>query len=149
MVATVEIRTGTRARSPRVGRILRETIFEEIITYRTLSCSKAKPYWKPYWDFPLKQGQKKDVKCIYQEGMSILELCSPLASTGNPNWVSNKVFSFRAALSPIGEYLFKFRAPPRRVDAAPSLQVLKKYSAIGPLAALKLNLIGNLIGIFH
>ena len=57
---------------------------EEVLDYRTFGCSKAKPFWKPYWDFPLKQGQKRNVKCIYQEGMSILELCSPLASTGNP-----------------------------------------------------------------
>ena len=56
---------------------------EEVLTYRTLSCSKAKPYRKPYWDFPWKQGQKKDAKCIYQEGMSILEFFSPLVSTGN------------------------------------------------------------------
>ena len=52
-------------------------VVEEVLDYRTLSCSKAKPYWKPYWDFPLKQGQKKDVKCIYQEGMSILDFLFP------------------------------------------------------------------------
>ena len=32
---------------------------EEILTYRTLSCSKAKPYWKPYWDFPDRSKGKK------------------------------------------------------------------------------------------
>ena len=25
--------------------------------YRMFSSSKATPYWEPYWDFPLKQGQ--------------------------------------------------------------------------------------------
>ena len=46
---------------------------EEVLNYRTSSCSKAKPYRKPYWDFPAKQGQKEDANCIYQEGMSILD----------------------------------------------------------------------------
>ena len=37
--------------------------------------------------------------------MSIAEICWPLVSTGNPNWVRIE-FSFRMALSPIGAYRF-------------------------------------------
>ena len=52
---------------------------EEDLDYWTFSCSKqAKPDWKPYWDFPLKQGQREDVKCICHEGMSILDFLFPL-----------------------------------------------------------------------
>ena len=37
---------------------------EEVLDHRTFSCSKAKPFWKLYCDFPLKQGQKRNVKCV-------------------------------------------------------------------------------------
>ena len=38
-----------------------------------------------------KKTKKEDVRYIDQECVSILELFPPLASPGNPNWVSNKV----------------------------------------------------------
>ena len=74
-------------------------ILEEVLIYRTVGCSKVKSYWKPNWDFPSKQGQKEDVKCIYQGGFSISEPCSPpcFNRKSQRNWVSNKRFSLRAA----------------------------------------------------
>ena len=39
-----------------------EITFEEVMDYRTLSCSKAKPYSKPNWDFLLKQEGKRKSK---------------------------------------------------------------------------------------
>ena len=52
---------------------------EEVMDYRTQGCGNAKPNnSKPHWDFfLLKQGLNGNVKWIYQEGMSILGLCSP------------------------------------------------------------------------
>ena len=56
------------------------------------------PLWAFIWSF--KRGQNRDTKSIYQEGMSILGLHSPLASTGmHPNLiparVRNQVFSLQ------------------------------------------------------
>ena len=83
---------------PKDDRIIRKVdvatsaIVEEVLTYRTCSCSKAKPYWKPNWDFPLQHGQnKEDVNCIYQEGKSILDILFPLVSTRKRNWLCTKV----------------------------------------------------------
>ena len=58
------------------ARNLEDVLFEEVMDYRTYGCGNAKLSTKPNWNFLLKQGLKRNVKWIYQEGTAISGLCS-------------------------------------------------------------------------
>ena len=80
-------------------------IVEKVLDYSTLSCSKDQPFAVLKRIFSCPKG-KKDAKCIYQEGMSILEF-PPTCFNRKSQLVSNEVISLRTALtSGIVDYLF-------------------------------------------